>query len=231
MGISKLIIVDGIAGAGKTTTCRWLVQQLQQRALAVRAIYEADVPHPLHWWAYWDGAQHQAPDFAVAPASSMAASLERWQQFIAQLGLTTERVIIEGPLYCLAVWFFLQADAHPQQITAYIEQVEAIIAPVAPLLIYLRQERIAEHSRRVWDSRGSAIEHELIAHLERTPYLRHRQLSGFAGAVALWQATQALTDELFAAHHVPKLAIEVTAAQWDSSYQRILAAVMGEGLA
>jgi hypothetical protein len=190
-------------------------------------VYEADVPHPLHWWPYWDGASYHAPDFDhVSPALYMERSLEKWRQFIAHVRASEDIVIIEGVVYCLAVWFFLQGDAAPQHIAAYIQQVEAIMTPIAPLLIYLRQDQLAEHTRKVWHSRGAALEQELIGNMERTRYLRRRSLRGFAGVIALWQDTQALTDAFFANHQLDKLAIEVTQADWESSYQQILNAVL-----
>jgi hypothetical protein len=225
--VPKLIVVDGLAGSGKTTTCRWLELQLQQRQLSTRAVYEADVPHPLHWWRYWDGEQHHPPDFdRVAPSAYMESSVERWTQFIADIGQSDDMFIVEGALYCLAVWFFLQADAEPEQIAAYVRRVEAIAAPIAPLLIYLRQDTIAEHSRKVWNSRGAALEQELIMHMERTPYFRRRQLRGFDGVIRLWQDTQTLTDDLFSRHALPKLAIEVTQGDWEAYYRQILNAVV-----
>jgi hypothetical protein len=227
--VPQLIVVDGLSGSGKTTTCHWLEQQFQQRQLALHAVYEADVPHPLHWWHYWNGAHHQAPDFdRVSPTHYMQTSIEKWTQFIDYVRQSDEIVVVEGVLYCLAVWFFLQGDAAAQDIAAYIHQVEAIMTPVTPLLIYLRQDTIAEHTRKVWSSRGATLEHELIANMERTRYFRRRQLCGFDGVVALWQDTQALTDDLFAKHQLSKLAIEVTQGTWEAYYQHILKAVLRE---
>jgi tRNA uridine 5-carbamoylmethylation protein Kti12 len=126
----QLIVVDGLSGSGKTTTCRWLEQQLYQRHLAFRAIYEADVPHPLHWWHYWDGAKHHAPDFDhISPTDYMKSSIEKWTQFIDDVRQSDKIVIVEGVLYCLAVWFFLQGDVEAQNIAAYIHEVEAIMTP------------------------------------------------------------------------------------------------------
>jgi deoxyadenosine/deoxycytidine kinase len=218
----KLIVVDGLSGSGKTTTCRWLAQHLHEQHLPTRAVYEADVPHPLHWWQYWDGHQHLAPDFdQVTSAQYMQTSIEKWTQFIDHLHTSDDIVVIEGVVYCLAVWFFLQGDVAPAQIATYIQRVEAIMAPIAPLLVYLRQDSIATHTRTVWSSRGSALEQELIRNMERTRYFRHRQLRGFAGVIALWEDTQALTDTLFATHRIPKLVLEITPGDWDSYYTQI----------
>jgi hypothetical protein len=227
--VPQLIVVDGLPGSGKTTTCHWLEQQLHHRQFVCHPIYEADVPHPLHWWHYWDGTHHQAPDFdSISSAQYMQTSIEKWKQFIDYVRQSDEIVVVEGVFYCLAVWFFLQGDTATQDIADYIDQVEAITKPVTPLLIYLRQDNIAEHSRKVWNSRGATIEQELIVNMERTRYFRRRHLHGFDGVIALWQETQALTDKLFAKHQIPKLAIEVTEGKWEAYYHQILKAMLRE---
>jgi hypothetical protein len=67
--------------------------------------------------------------------------------------------------------------------------------------------------------------------MERTRYFRRRQLRGFDGVIALWQDTQALTDDLFAKHQIPKLAIEVTQGDWAAYYAQIRNAVLRDSYA
>jgi cytidylate kinase len=45
--VPKLIVVDGLSGSGKTTTCRWLEQQLHQRHLETRAFYDLFAKHQI----------------------------------------------------------------------------------------------------------------------------------------------------------------------------------------
>jgi hypothetical protein len=227
--IPKLIVVDGLSGSGKTTTCRWLEQQFQQRHISTSAFYEADVPHPLHWWHYWDGVRHHGPDFEhVLPADYMNASVERWKDFAVAIQGSGDIVIVEGVLYCLAIGFFVQGDTPAQQLFTYNQRVENVIRPLAPLLIYLRQDTLETHARSVWASRGAAITHELIVNMERTPYLRRRDLRGFDGVIRLWQETQRLMDALFAQQTIRKLAIEVTRGDWTSYYQQIYASLFDD---
>ena len=44
--------------------------------------------------------------------------------------------------------------------------------------------------------------------------------------IALWQATQALTDQLFANHQFNKLVIEVTHGRWEDYYAQIRGVVI-----
>src|SRR5689334_20737779 len=53
---TRLIIADGLSGSGKSTFCQWLELQLLSNKIKARWVFEADVPHPLHWWNYWDGS-------------------------------------------------------------------------------------------------------------------------------------------------------------------------------
>jgi hypothetical protein len=50
-------------------------------------------------------------------------------------------------------------------------------------------------------------------------------LHSFAGVIALWQDTQALTDTLFATHRIAKLVLEITAGDWECYYTQVGKAV------
>ena len=57
------------------------------------------------------------------------------------------------------------------------------------------------------------------------PYAQRRKLSGLAGLVALYQDYRRLTDQLFAALDVDKVAIDTSAGDWpayDQAMRRAL---------
>jgi len=60
---SRLIVLDGLPGSGKSTTGQWLTSQLQEHGLNTRWLPEADVSHPLWWYEHWNGTDYQLPDF------------------------------------------------------------------------------------------------------------------------------------------------------------------------
>ena len=81
---TKLIVVDGLPGSGKSTTCQWLELQLQRSGIKARWLPEAEIPHPLWWYTQWDGATYLPPDFDQIPMTKfIETSLAKWIDFVA----------------------------------------------------------------------------------------------------------------------------------------------------
>ncbi|GEM_PF-2307763 len=81
----------------------------------------------------------------------------------------------------------------------------------------------AGHScaRTICDIRGAALENELIANLERTPYAHQRGLTGLSGVVQLWSETQQITDRLVAGYHIRTLTLETAGGDWAAYYRQV----------
>jgi hypothetical protein len=220
---TKLIIIDGLSGSGKSTTCQWLELQLRRNEYRARWFWEGDIDHPLHWWTFWDGREYLPPDFAgITISEFIETSLGNWRQFVAVAQAGETLYVAESVLLLMAVGQLLQGDPPPAQLLAYGQRVQALIRPLKPVLIYFRQTEIASRFRKVWDFRGQTIENELIGHMERRPYFQHRNLKGVPGIISLWEETQQLHDQLVAGYPFPKLVIDINDSEYPLYYRQIL---------
>jgi hypothetical protein len=223
---TRLIIVDGLSGSGKSTFCQWLELQLRSHRIKARWIFEADVPHPLHWWNYWDGNTYRPPDFDLStPAEFIAASIAKWKDFAAAIRVSDTVQIVESSLFLLGLGMLLQADATSDELIEYGRQVHAIVQDLDPFLLYFRQRDVAAHVRKTCDIRGKEFEAELTAHMERTPYFRRRGLSGFEGIVRLWSETQHITDALVPEYSIRNLTLETSGGDWEAYRRQALNAL------
>jgi hypothetical protein len=215
-----LIVVDGLSGSGKSTFCQWLELQLRSQSIKARWIFEADVPHPLHWWNYWDGNTYRPPDFDQAtPTAFVAASVAKWKDFAAAVRVSDTVHIVESSLFLLGLGMLLQADATPGELIEYGRRVHTIIQALDPFLFYFRQHDVAAHVRKICGIRGAAFEDELTFYMERTPYFRRRGLRGFEGLVRLWSEAQQVTDALVPEYGIRKLTFETSGGDWEA-YRR-----------
>jgi hypothetical protein len=147
---TKLILADGLSGSGKSTVCQWLELQLQHDKIKARWLFEADVPHPLHWWDYWNGNQYCPPDFQRGtPSQFVETSIEKWKDFVAATNRSDEVCIAESALFRLGIGMLLQADAQPAELVDYGRRVHDIIKDLNPLLIYFRQTDVAVHLQKI----------------------------------------------------------------------------------
>ena len=220
---TKLVVVDGLPGSGKSTTGQWLKLQLDRNGIAARWLHEADVSHSLWWYNHWDGTQYLPPDFDhISMETFIRTSLEKWRNFVTLAGTASEINIVESVFFQNAVAIFLMGDVRPTRLMAYAHQVQTIISGLNPVLIYFYQADVALALRRICNLRGQDFENELLMNMERFPYLRRRGLTGLDGVTMLWQEIQKLTDLLFEEYTIAKLALETSGENWSSYQQQIL---------
>ncbi len=220
---TNLIVIDGLSGSGKTTTIKWLAQQLEQQGIHAECLFEYDTAHPLWWYEYWDGTDYRTPDFENIPMETFIQnSLANWRGFANRLHGTDQLVIAESVFFMHTIMHFLMGDADPVQLREYAREVQQIAQKLNPVLIYFHQPDAANSLRRICAIRGPEFEQELLSNMESFPYLKRRNLKGLDGLSQLWQRSQQITDQLFEEYPIRKLAIENSAGDWAEYYQQIL---------
>jgi len=215
--------LDGLPGSGKSTTGEWLTAQLREHGLGACWLPEAEVSHPLWWYDHWNGTEYQTPDFENVPIEKyLQSSLAKWKVFTKLMRTSGQRYVAESVFFQNAVAMFLTGGARPATLVEYAQEVQGITRSIDPVLIYFRQNDADAALRRICAVRGRAFEEELISNMERFPYLHQRQLKGLDGVSALWADVATITDSLFEEYILPKLAIEISAGNWQSYRQQIL---------
>jgi len=224
-----LILLEGLPGSG--TTAQALLRALTAHGVAARWWYEEQLGHPVS--AFTDPAALRGllDDLAAGRYRRVvAAALRRWRAFAADLAASAGVVLVDSALLGYLTWTLFPAGVPQEATLAYLAQVQAILAPAQPLLIYAYQDDIAASLRRVCDSRGPQIEQSYIANAASSAYGRRHSLRGFGGLVAYWSAYRALTDRAVATLREDPgwsvLTMETTAGEWPR-YQAEVCAFVG----
>ncbi len=219
---TKLILIEGLPGAGKSTTAHFLARHLARQAIPHRWWYEEERGHPLA--VFDDRASLRRVVEALSSGQHrpvVAAVLDRWRQLAARLRAADEIVLLDGCLFGHLTWSLFPAGVPEAEIHAYLAEVERIIAGCAPCLIALDQEDVAAALRRICARRGGDTAERFIRNATASAYGRRRGLAGFDGLVAFWRDYRALTDAAFARIGFPKLAIEVGGGDWANVQRRV----------
>lgn len=220
---SRLIVLDGLPGSGKTTTGQWLTACLHQRGLNVRWLPESDISHPLWWYEHWNGREYQPPDFNHIPLETfIQTSISKWKDFTLSAHGTGQLFVAESLFFQNAVAMFLMGGSWPKRLVEYAQEVQSITQSLAPILVYFRQDNVAAALRKICTLRGHSFEEELIRNMEHFPYLQQRELKGLDGVTTLWHDISTLTDSLFDAYPIRKLSIETSEGHWQTYHQHIL---------
>jgi deoxyadenosine/deoxycytidine kinase len=217
---TRLIVIDGLPGSGKTTTAEWLTTQIQQQNMKIWYLPEYDTAHPLWWYEYWDGNDYLTPDFDnISIENFLHTSLSKWRGFVDS---ADQLVLAESVFFQDAAAMFLMGGATPTRLMEYALDIQRIAQSLDPVLIYFRQNDVSNALQRICTIRGKEFEDELVTNMERFPYLKQRSLKGLDGVVALWQNIQKLTDAIFDEYKIRKLAIDVSDGNWLDYRQRIM---------
>lgn len=131
--------------------------------------------------------------------------------------------MIDGQLFHGDLTNLFLMAARFDDIAVYCEALVQIIAPLRPLVIYLRQEDVAHAMRTICAERGEAWVKYQVDWKLKGPYAMRRKLSGAEGLIALYQDYRRMTDALFERLALDKLVIENSERDWPRYNGQILA--------
>ena len=113
------------------------------------------------------------------------------------------------------------ADAVAQVFDAIVREA----APAEPFLVYLRPADVAAAVARVHRSRGPEAKERNVTFVKSSRWARRRGLRGPGAVAALYQAWEALVDELGARYPFPRLVVTDPQQDWPAALARIGAAI------
>jgi thymidylate kinase len=213
---TRLILVEGIPGSGKSSTAQWLARRLP----GARWWYEEALGHPVY--AFRDGDElggFVRELLAGRHAPLVDAALAQWRRFVEATAAGDEVVLVDGCLYGYLTWSLFPQDLPEPEIAAYVAAVEAILRPLDPRLLYLRRPDVAGTLEALTAARGQAMRRAYVERSTGAPYSRRRGYDGFDGMVAFWRDYQAFTDRLFDASPLTRLRVDD--GDWASRHGRI----------
>jgi hypothetical protein len=219
-----LIFVEGLPGAGKTTTSKYVVDRLRRAGRAAEWLAEAETDHPLNVGGELHPAGSTTGDELFrryTVQTYIDESLERRRTFAAAPDWSSTVMVLDSYPYQNAARILLQMDAETGVIRAYARELEAIARPLSPVLIFLHRSMTAEALSGTARARGEAWTAYAIDVITGCPYARHRQLSGIDGAMVMLGAYNALVQQLLGESETPRLVLDRCDGHWDGCYARI----------
>lgn len=214
---TKLILIDGITGSGKSTTAQFLANQLKKNGVKVKWYHEEETKHPL---------EYEEDVEVFASQAEMLKFLETipklWRQFAKQVSQSDHVHIIESFLLQDTVRLLFQNNLEEARIIDFVQEIEDIIRPLNPALLYFYQQDANQSIRKIWKRRGPAWKKWFIDSDIQTPYVKTSGLTGEVGVIKLWSDYQNFTNQLFERYQFKKLSIENSIGEWDDYRQQIL---------
>ncbi len=209
---SRLILIDGLPGSGKSTTAQYLAMQLQRNGFEARWFYETESDHPI----YTELADGQDT------LEFVETTLAKWRSFAHRAGESDVVTILESSIFQCTVEELLLANVERDEIREFAHSVQAIVGHLKPILIYLYQDDVELALREICRKRGADWQDWFVDEITTKPFARSENLTGFGGLVAFYRICRGLTDELFAEFECLKIGVETSGGDWRDRRRKIL---------
>jgi len=216
---ARLILIDGMIGAGKSTLARDLETWLTGRGEKAQAYNEFADDHPIRTQAI--DRLRVAFAGGLDPAASAAAAAEpaafsggpggyppgQWRALAQRCLSGPETVILESTFLQNSVLPAFTGGAPADVVTGLFSAIEEEAAAAAPFLVYLRPSDIVAAIAEVHRDRGEAWAAQNIAWVRARPWAAGRDLHGREAVIQLYREWEQVVDTLFARHPFGKIMV------------------------
>ncbi len=206
---SKLILIEGFPGAGKTTTTVKLGTHLQKQGFTCNWHLEEDDPHPIACLGF--------------KLSDLAQKLPPlWATFAEQARQKPTITIIESRLWQNTAMFMFMNEHSTDEIVDVCRLVHQEIAPLKPILLNFRQDNVEIALKRTRALRGEEwMEWALEKTTANYRWFQSRGLNNFEGWIQFFEEWQGVKDRLYHDWPFSKMTISNPHDDWDVAYQQL----------
>jgi predicted kinase len=199
---TRLILIEGMIGAGKSTMAGRLERRLTARGEKARAYLEFAEDHPIRTKAVdLLRAAHPEPVWAPGDVGEDGLARDRSVYAVEQWGRLATRCRDAGQTVILESTF-LQNSVMPPFLNGapagkcqkIFTRIEEQLAPARPLLVYLRPADTAAAVARVHGARSAAWTDWNMASVAAFPWARSRDLHGREAVIALYRAWEVVVE-------------------------------------
>ncbi|QYR21273.1 hypothetical protein KZ483_26935 [Paenibacillus sp. sptzw28] len=220
---TKLVLIEGLPGSGKSTTAQFISRCLSQSGIKNKWWYEEEKGHPVYLFNSEESMQQTIDNLTKGNYEIIIKkALEQWRVFSDSLQNMEEVVIVDSTFFGYLTWTLFPMNAPIEDIEKYLLEVEAIIRPCRPILIYFYQSDLYTSLKKICERRGGNTAEQFIQNANQSKYGKKRNLTGFDGMLSFWKDYRNFTDNMFAKISTRKLSIENSEGRWNEYLQQIV---------
>jgi len=129
---SKLIIVEGLTGSGKSIMAHFIARQLGYNHIPAFWVHEGEDPHPV------------LVDLQSSVEDYMEVMLNRWAEYVDRLRSSDEVCVMEACFFNNLIETLLIHNLDRTGIIQYADRLAGVMESLHPTLVYLFQEDLEQ---------------------------------------------------------------------------------------
>jgi hypothetical protein len=205
---TRLILIEGLPGAGKSMTTVHLGEQLIQQGISCEWFLEEDEEHPL-----------DCTGLALKDLSKKLIPL--WEAVLQNVVNNQTVTIMESRLWQNTSLFMYMAEFPVSEIIELQDRVNHALAPASPILIYLYQADVKEALGRLYELRDDSWMSRELKMMSKYPWFQSRGKDDFSGWLEFFGEWLEVAEELYRRWPYRKLKVENPHDDWGLAYSKI----------
>ena len=214
---TKLILVDGITGSGKSTTSHYILRQLEKNGIKAKWHPEVENDHPFH-------VRIEGGD-KITEAEWLDRFFDIYPKKLAKFAKEAEKDdtvhivecfifqdVLAGPLMC---------DCERSRIDRFYVQYMKIMKKLNPAVVHFYQKDVREAIRLNFERRGDDWKSSIISRDEKGLFYKNRNLTGEEGFTKYFEEMSDYALKLFDGLDCAKIKIENSSQDWPEYRKRI----------
>jgi hypothetical protein len=230
-----LVFIEGMTGAGKSTTARNVAAWLEARGEPVHLYHEMDPDNPIRTKGV-DAMRSNHPQvgrlpdvgpdgFALDPS---VYGPTQWSDLARRSIEGPETLVLESRYMQNSVQPRYMAGAPAEKVYDGFAKIAERIAPASALLVYLRQSDVAAMTARTLVERGAPWAPWLVETFSAHAWAKQRGVTGEEAIAGFYEDWEKVAARLCEIHRGPSVVLTDAHADWDGSLREIHAALRRE---
>lgn len=211
---TKLILIDGFAGIGKSTTAQRLWLHLTRAGLDAVWFHEHEIDHPIFQYGEVDEL------LSFTPQQFEDQMLAGWARLAAAPEAARIR-IIESSFLQLPVGVLLAMNVPAARIRTVLRRIAAACSALDVSLVHLYEPDLRAALTRIGAARGPEWLQLIAAAVGQSPYGKTHGVCNLEGLIGYYRRQRLIIDSVLPRLSVRHDAVDVSGARWDRYERRI----------
>ena len=221
---TKLILIEGIIGSGKTTTAENLADIIYQNGREAVWYHENAPQHPLNNYFSRILQDNYGKIFNIDLLFSKIRqndpevdTLSLWRLLENSCLTDTKIKIIESRFWQHESMYWLLMNFDLKKVMRRQQEITKILSTSKPFLIYLANDEVSSVIKNIFETRPDEWKQWVLWLFGEHPYFTDHNLSGINGLIKFFEVWNEIAEKLFDLYPYSKLLLRNSHNDWSTA--------------